>query len=437
VRIAIYHNQPPGGARRALHGFCRELSRRHHLDVYTLTTADQEMLSDAEVAASVTQLPYSRRQPVRLGLYWSDLQRRRDLDDLERVNAEAAHRIDASGYDAVLVDACRFTFAPYVLRYLRTPSAYYCHHRPRGPDEAAWLPPRTPYERARELVHRPLERRLEERLRREDAAMVCRASKVLTNSAVNQLRLREIYGVNAAVCPPGVEVPVSQPSEKGDYVLGVGALETHKGFDFMVEAVGRIPARMRPPLHIVTNGGSRAVLSQLASQADRMKVALRIRIRPSAEELGREYAQALAFLWASHQEPLGLAPLEAMAHGVPVVAVAEGGVLETVEDGRTGYLVDRDPAAFSERLRELLSAPQRREAMGRAGRALVQQEWTWPKRAAVLEKELEALALMGGRVAVGRRHEGRTHGSLTPRPVFGSRALHRRTGPRAGSPARD
>jgi len=392
MRIAVYHNQPPGGARRALHGFCRELCQRHRLDVYTLSSADQEMLSDREVAASVTRLPYRPRRPVRMALYWNDLQRRRDLTDLDRVNRQAAQLIDAGEHDVVLVDACRFTFAPQVLKYLHTPSAYYCHHRPRGLDERRWRPPASAYERARWIVHRPLERQLERRLWQQDTACVRQANKVLTNSAHNRTRVKEIYGVTAVVCPPGVDLPALSPATHGGYVLTVGALETHKGFDFLVQAVGRVPRPHRPPLHILANAGSPAVAAQLGALAGRLGVDLRIRVGPPASELAVAYEQALVFLWGSHQEPLGLAPLEAMAYAVPVIAVAEGGVLETVRNGSTGYLVRRDAGEFAGRLCELLGAPRLRAAMGAAARATIQQEWTWPKRAAALESELESLA---------------------------------------------
>src|ERR1700724_3207576 len=112
MRIAVYHNQQSGGARRALHGFCRELSRRHRLDLYTLTTADQAMLADEDVVERVIRVPFVPRPPVRAGFYLNDLIRRRNLAALARVNASVASTIDQGQYDAVLVDADRFTFAP-------------------------------------------------------------------------------------------------------------------------------------------------------------------------------------------------------------------------------------------------------------------------------------------------------------------------------------
>jgi len=65
------------------------------------------------------------------------------------------------------------------------------------------------------------------------------------------------------------------------------------------------------------------------------------------------------------EEGAGLAALEAMAAGLPVIATAVGGIPEIVEDGRTGWLVPPgDPGALGERIHSLLRKPDTRRAMG-------------------------------------------------------------------------
>ena len=80
-------------------------------------------------------------------------------------------------------------------------------------------------------------------------------------------------------------------------------------------------------------------------------------------------------------EPFGLAPLEAMACGLPVVAVKEGGVRETVVDGVTGFLTQRDPEEFAECIRQLLENHNLRRQFGEQAREHVRAFWTWERAA--------------------------------------------------------
>jgi starch synthase len=77
-------------------------------------------------------------------------------------------------------------------------------------------------------------------------------------------------------------------------------------------------------------------------------------------------------------ELLGLAVIEAMASGTPVVASKVGGVAEVVEDGVTGFLVPSgDVPSLNDRLALLLGDPGRARRMGEAARARVLERFTW------------------------------------------------------------
>ena len=82
--------------------------------------------------------------------------------------------------------------------------------------------------------------------------------------------------------------------------------------------------------------------------------------------------------------------LEAAACGRPVVAGTSGGAPETVQEGVTGHVVDpRAPAAVAGTLADLLAEPARARAMGAAGRAWVEQRWSWTTIAAGFADLLE------------------------------------------------
>ena len=92
----------------------------------------------------------------------------------------------------------------------------------------------------------------------------------------------------------------------------------------------------------------------------------------SREALAAEYVSADLFCLPSVQEGFGIAFLEAMAAGLPVVACRAAAIPEVVEDGVTGTLVaPRDPEALAEAVQGLLENPDRRREMSEAGRRRV------------------------------------------------------------------
>jgi len=103
------------------------------------------------------------------------------------------------------------------------------------------------------------------------------------------------------------------------------------------------------------------------------------------DELSQAFASADIFVMPSDSETLGFVVLEAMASGVPVVAVAAGGLIDIVEDGNTGYLVSNedDMEQFSARTKELLDQPKLRSNMGISARRWA-ESWSWEAATAKL-----------------------------------------------------
>src|SRR5204862_4878741 len=90
----------------------------------------------------------------------------------------------------------------------------------------------------------------------------------------------------------------------------------------------------------------------------------------------------------SRREGFGVACLEAMAHGRPVVASAVGGLKDLVVDGETGLLVPpRDPGALRAALERLLGDGEFRRTLGTAARERARERFSWP---AVTEATLAA-----------------------------------------------
>jgi len=305
-----------------------------------------------------------------------------------------AEVINAGDYDVALIDACRITQAPSVLRYLTLPSVYYCHEPPRRFIHKEARPaaaPLTPYQRARSWWHWPAGKMYDRVTSKLDAGNAAAATVILTNSQHTRDTIGKYYGLDSRLAYLGVDSDRFHPTgAAGDYVLSVGTFEAHKGFDFLVRALARCP-KPRPRLVLVGNEDSARVSAQLHSQARDLGVELETLVSIDHDRLVALYQEAAAFLYAPHKEPFGLVVLEAMACGIPVVAVSEGGPLESVVDGVTGFLVPRDEDAFAEAIGRVISDRDLARDMGARARQEALARWSWDAAVDAIETELASL----------------------------------------------
>ena len=146
-------------------------------------------------------------------------------------------------------------------------------------------------------------------------------------------------------------------------------------FEVLADALGR-PALAAARWHLVVAGDGPARGDVEAALAHRLPVGrVTFTGRVEGEALAGLYAGSDLFLWPAVGEPMGMAMLEAQAHGLPVVAARTRGVPDLVRDAETGRLVpEGDAAAFAKAVEALLRAPERRRRMGHAARARVSRE---------------------------------------------------------------
>lgn len=393
LRIALYHNLPSGGAKRTVAETVSRLARRHRVDLFTLASADRSFCDVGPYVAESVTFPFQagRLLPSPFGRL-NQAVRLLDLWRVECFARRIAAAVDRRGYDVALVHPCVVTQAPSPLFYLRTPSVYYCHEPLRALHEPAIPRPcrrETRYRRALDRLD-PLNRAYRSLLGRLDRRNLRSASLVLTNSSYTREAIRRIYGVVAEVNRVGVDAAAFRPLgiPREHLVISAGALKPEKGFDFVIASLGTIPPPRRPALSLVSNAevpGERAYLERLA---ERWGVRVTFRMGVSDDELVRLYNTALLTTYAPVREPLGLVALESQACQTPVVAVAEGGVPETVVHGRTGLLVDRDAAEFARAVGSLLADGALLDRYGREGRAHVREQWSWESSVAGLEVAL-------------------------------------------------
>jgi glycosyltransferase involved in cell wall biosynthesis len=152
-------------------------------------------------------------------------------------------------------------------------------------------------------------------------------------------------------------------------VLTLAALVPRKGVDLLLEALARQPAVQRCVLLVAGEGPARA---ELEARAAELGLGERARFLGARDDKAELLAACDVFALASRAEGLGVAALEAMAAGRPVLATRVGGLCEAVVEGETGLVVpSEDVAALAAALTRLAGDPALRARLGAAGPARV------------------------------------------------------------------
>lgn len=208
-------------------------------------------------------------------------------------------------------------------------------------------------------------------------AILSRAEAVVCPSTALAGDATRLGARQIEIVPSGVDIQeeIGKEAEPPE-VLYAGRLSPEKGVLELVEAAQ----------------GMKLVVAGDGPLRDRVPMALGF-VAPA--ELTGLYARAAVVACPSHREGFGVACLEAMAHGRPVVAGAVGGLLDLVVTGETGILVQPGNApALRAALRRLLDDPALRRRMGEAGRRRAAEHFSWDS---VTRRTLDVYARYAGK----------------------------------------
>jgi len=170
---------------------------------------------------------------------------------------------------------------------------------------------------------------------------------VLANSKEVAGRIKRLYKRDATVIYPPVDIPkMENSSKKENYYLIGGRVSRHKGHDIAIKAFTKLGL----PLKVFGGTFASYGLDQFKSTAGSN---IEFLGEVSEEEKWELLRKAKGFVFPSEQEDFGIAPVEAMAVGTPVIALGQGGPLETVIDGKTGiFFNQRAPEALMEAVKK-------------------------------------------------------------------------------------
>lgn len=282
---------------------------------------------------------------------------------------------------------------------IKVPVLYFCFE-----------PPRFIYRDTADIVKRlgslgAIARPLFGLYRALDRRMVRSAHRVLSNSPFGSRKIREAYNRPSTVIPHGVDftAPSCEQVEAlrtrlaldGRRVaVTVNHLHPRKRIDLFLRAVHHAAAAVDDVTALVVGGGpEKATLEALARELNMQpgRDVVFTGVVPE-EDLPAYYAVGDVYVHTGREESFGLSVIEAMALGLPVVSVAEGGPCDTVRDGWNGFLTDATPAALGGAMARLLADPKPARAMGQNGAAFVAREFRWERGARTLLRVVEGIA---------------------------------------------
>jgi glycosyltransferase involved in cell wall biosynthesis len=180
----------------------------------------------------------------------------------------------------------------------------------------------------------------------------------------------------------GVDTTLFRPApgaeRNANEILCVGrASDPNKGIENLIESLAQLPHHLQ--LTLVDDDHPKSPARERAKRlgcADRLQITGRL----DTDELVRRYQRASLVVVPSRYEGFGLAAVEAMACGTPVVACAAGALTEVVGTAGGGVLVPpNEPRALASAIADLMARPEIRAMLGKRGSPRVNEAYAWPR----------------------------------------------------------
>jgi glycosyltransferase involved in cell wall biosynthesis len=233
-------------------------------------------------------------------------------------------------------------------------------------------------------------------LRFFEEGMLKRARKIIAVSHFTKRELTSYYkipankirvihnGVNVKKFKPAVDkrkVKIELGFNPDDLaIVSVGRLYARKGLFTLIESMVAVVKRFPTAKFVISGKGQSDEMHKLTAYAERLGVKNNIVFTGyyPDKKLPKLYQAADVFAFSTFYEHHPFAVLEALATGLPVVTTTVGGIPETIENGKNGFLVGAfNPKAFSEKILYLLDHPVEAGEMGAKARKTILEQYDW------------------------------------------------------------
>ncbi|PIR80350.1 MAG: hypothetical protein COU25_00420 [Candidatus Levybacteria bacterium CG10_big_fil_rev_8_21_14_0_10_35_13] len=366
MKIAIFHELPFGGARDVVYYFGEGFTQNKIIvDLYYVSSK-----KDEREASFFRKIYFFKFVPQKWsGNNWKTRLYKDSIElyNLKNLHKKIAKKINANNYDFVLVNGSQYVEAPFILKHLSTFKIFYCH----DPNY------RIIYEKVLQLENINLNsiKKTYEKINRNfrkflDKTNFKRADLIIANSFFAKKIIKKTYAKDSTVLYPGVDINFFSPKNvnKDIDIFYIGSHQRIDDFELLKRTLSTLPK------NIVT----KKIMYEDGWIADK-KVILDY------------YRRSKLVVCLAFNEPFGLVAIEAMACGVPVIAVNEGGYKETVINDKTGYLVNRNPKELAHKINELLNDFNKLNKLSRNARKHTVKNWNWSLKSRLLSEFLKKI----------------------------------------------
>lgn len=317
----------PGGAANAAVRFARGLNEKGYATEILCTGANEDFLEEnSDLKFSIIKIPHSGTFAYwALFPFWQI-----------KINKKLSQYRDCIFFPQVLPS--NWWAWIFKLTHKNKKIVWYCNEPSAFVHSKTWiLAIKNPAMRIGAIIFNPI-------LKFIDVALEKNSDFIFCNSNYSASDYEKSYHKkpNMVIYPPSYIKNIPLSKNKQDYIFTVSRLSKFKNVNLLIEAFAKISKKF--PTHKLLIAGDGEEKKALEELAKRKGLGSRIKLlgKVSDQQLAELYADARVTTLCSKNEPFGLVPVESMMYGTPVIAHKSGGPLETILDGKTGFLYTND-----------------------------------------------------------------------------------------------